>query len=111
MDRTPIQANLYLGVLFFHDPGADMWVAQAIDHDMSASGPTIEDAKVAFERVVAGYVTLDQRHQREPFSTLRPAPQVFVTAWKRIAEKQTHALRIQDFDAYAIQATMNEPPS
>lgn len=89
MDRTHAQGNLYLGVLLFYDPHSEMWSAQAIDYDISASGPTIDDAKVAFERVVAGYLTLDQRNQREPFSTLRKAPQVFATAWKRIAEKHT----------------------
>jgi hypothetical protein len=108
---SPNQGNIYLGVLLFHDPHSEMWIAQAIEHDISASGPTVEAAQLAFERVVAGYLALDQRHQREPFSTLRPAPQVFAKAWQRIAQKQTQALHIQNFDAYAIQATMNEPPA
>jgi len=106
--------NIYLGVLLFRDRSTGMWIAQALEHDISAHGPSVEAARIAFERVVDGYLSLDARHHREPLSTLQPAPRVFWDAWQRVAEKQLQELRVPNPSlppAFAIQAITNETPA
>jgi hypothetical protein len=106
--------HLYLGVLFFRDTATGMWNAQALEYDISANGPTVEHAKKAFERTIDAYLQQDARHQREPFSTLTRAPQVFWDVWERVTQKQTESLSVSGDEmppAYVIQAITEETPA
>jgi hypothetical protein len=69
-------------VLFFQE-SPDVWVAQALEHDIAAHGQSVEAAKLAFQRTVKGYLLLDAKHGREPLSSLSKAPSEFWEAWER----------------------------
>jgi hypothetical protein len=101
--------NIYLGVLLFIDRATGMWVAQALEHDISAHGPTIEAAQTAFERVIDGYLKLDAIRHRAPLSAIPRAPQPFWDAWQQVTEKQAQALSVPH--AYAIRAITDEAPA
>lgn len=108
------QGHIYIGVLLFREASSGMWIAQGLEHDISAHGPNVEAAKIAFERVVIGYLQLDERCHREPLSSLRPAPKPFWDAWQRVAQKQTETISATDPSippAYAIQAITDEVPT
>jgi hypothetical protein len=83
-----VQPDFIFRVVLFPDPfNADVWIAQAIERDIAAHGGDIEEAKRAFIHTVEGYAMLANRHDVEPFSTLKPAPQVFWDIWNRLAEQ------------------------
>ena len=63
--------HIVLSVLFFREPSG-IWVAQALEHNIAAQGGTVEEATVAFERTVEGYLRLDAKLGREPLSVLKP---------------------------------------
>jgi hypothetical protein len=104
--------HVVLSVLFFQErPG--MWVAQALEHDISGSGPSIEKARIAFERTVFGYLKLDAQHKREPLSTVNRAPQGFWDIWENLRQAKMDAEEIRMADssvppAYMISAISNE---
>jgi hypothetical protein len=83
-DNLDVSArHIVLSVLFFREPGdSDTWVAQALERDIAAHGKSIEQAKLAFERTVAGYLRLAAKHHQEPLATLKPAPEPFWSAWQ-----------------------------
>lgn len=65
-----------LTVLLFEElPG--VWVAQIIEKDMAAHGPSMEAAFVAVQAVFQAHVNFDTRHNREPLSLLTPAPKAY----------------------------------
>ncbi len=81
---------LVLRVLFFREPhDPKTWVAQALEHDIAAYGENVEQAKIAFERTLSGYLTMATRRAEAPFATLGPAPDGFWDIWLRIASEQT----------------------
>ena len=104
--------HIVLSVLFFREPDdPDTWVAQALEHDIAAHGKSVEQAKLAFERTVAGYLRLAVKHHQEPLATLKPAPELFWSAWGRATGKKTLELSPSDATtpaAYVIQAITNE---
>ena len=107
---TMPQGHILLSVLLFKD-SSGMWIAQGLEHDISAHGANIEAVKLAFERTITGYLRLDAQHNREPLSSLRPAPKHFWDSWQRVAKKHTESIPTTDPSipsAYAIQAITNE---
>lgn len=79
-----VDGGIYLNVLFFKEANGT-WVAQALERDIAAQGPTIDEARLAFERTVWGYLLVDDRLHREPLSGLKPAPNAYWEAFKTVA--------------------------
>lgn len=104
--------HIVISVLFFKEPGSPLiWVAQGLEHDIAAHGGTIEAAKRAFERTVAGYFQLAAKHNQEPLASLKPAPDLFWQVWQGIAEKETESfgpIMPDTPPAYVIQAITNQ---
>jgi hypothetical protein len=98
-------------VLFFREQSG-AWVAQALERNIAAHGQNIEQAKVAFERTVDGYLKLDAKLQREPLSALAPASEQYWAAWERVANKELETRLTSDEPAippaYMIKAITNE---
>lgn len=67
--------ELFLRVLFKR--GTQMWVAQCLEHDLAAQGPSLEEARVAFERTLAAQVQLDLSRGLTPLEGIPPAPQEY----------------------------------
>ena len=73
---------LALRVLIFEDvPGT--WVAQVLEKDMAAHGPTAYAALAAVQLVLQAHVNFDTRHNRQPLSRLKQAPDVYWRAYER----------------------------
>jgi hypothetical protein len=64
--------------------GLREWVAQCLEFDLAAQGPTQEDALRSFERVLAGQLMLDGMKMRRPLEGIRKAS----NEWQQLA---THA--------------------
>src|SRR5262245_49865832 len=105
----PTVRHFILSVLFFQED--DQWIAQALEHDLAAHGATLADAKVAFERTLAGYFELAKQHHQEPLATLKPAPAEFWEAWKRVVRRNVEVEQVPSIDAYMVPAVSHEPIS
>ena len=66
-----------------------MWVAQCLEHDIAAQGPTIEVAQDAFVRVLAAQIAVARHHGEEPLAAFEQAPSYY---WERFER----ALRLAD---------------
>lgn len=99
--------HIVLSVLLFQAEGA--WIAQALEHDISASGPDIEHAKLAFERTVGGYLTLAERHGVEPLANLKAAPLQFWSIWNRLAQETLPAERMLSIPAFMMPVVTYDP--
>lgn len=64
-----------LSVVLFRD--GDFWIAQGLEHDITAQGRTLQEVKLAFMRTVAVRAFVDQEAGVEPFSQCEPAPTEF----------------------------------
>jgi len=63
-----------LRVLIFQEtPG--LWVARGLEHDLVAEARSIGESVRAVMRAVDAHTAFDLRHQHEPLSAFRPAPQ------------------------------------
>lgn len=82
---APAQSRLYLTVLFIRQ--GRFYIAQALEHDISAQGSTIRRAKHAFEQAFIGRVLLDRRMKREPLSNTPRAPERFWELFRRIVAR------------------------
>ena len=111
VDNLSVKPHFFLSVLVFREQRSGAWVAQALEHDITAHGSSIEEAKTAFERTVLGYFQLDGKYRREPLASLRPAPDAFWEVWERVATKQTELLLSTDPSAppaYIVNAITSE---
>ena len=54
-----------------------LWVAQCLEHDIAAQGPTVADAKKAFGRTFADQVAVALHCGEEPLATFGKAPQYY----------------------------------
>ena len=95
----------------------DAWVAQGLEHDLAAQGPTLELAQRAFLHALAGQFKLDTMKQRSPLAHLQPAPMKYWRAWDQATAKQlvkAPPVPAADSDvpfppAYVIQAITDAP--
>jgi hypothetical protein len=62
--------------------GENRWIAQILEKDMAAHGPTEYAALAAVELVLQAHVNFDAKHQRVPLSRLKPAPKVYWDAYE-----------------------------
>lgn len=80
-DNLRMSGELRLSVLIFMEN--EKWVAQVLEHDMAAHGDTPYAALAAVELVIKTHAIFDVRQQREAFSRLKPAPDVYWRAFRR----------------------------
>lgn len=66
-------------VVYQETPG--VWVGRGIEHDLTAEGRTIGETVRAVLRMVHAHTAFDARHDREPLSAFRPAPQPYWNAF------------------------------
>ena len=79
---TKAHPPVRLRILVFEDvPG--VWTARALEHDVLAEGRTIDGAVHAVLRIMRAHVEFDRRHNHEPLSGFRAAPQVYWNAYTR----------------------------
>ena len=67
-------------VIFFNE--GDQWIAQAIERDFCANGPTIEDAERELLMSIMARVALGERMGFDAFETLPPAPSQYRRMWE-----------------------------
>lgn len=107
--------HILLSVLFFQEPhDPDVWIAQALEHDIAAYGVDVPAATRALARTLSGYFLLAERHHREPFTTLRPAPDIFWQIWRRLIEAQPAPVAAEPLTAlpaFIFSAVSHEPLS
>ena len=73
---------LRVRILVFEDlPG--IWTARALEHDLLAEGRTIDSAVQAVLRIIRAHIDYDRRHNRDPLSSFRAAPQAYWNAFTR----------------------------
>jgi|SRR5207249_3618192 len=73
---------LRVRILVFEDfPG--IWTARALEHDLLAEGRTIDAAVHAVLRIIRAHIDYDRRHNRDPLSSFRAAPQAYWNAFTR----------------------------
>lgn len=79
-----------LRVLLFQDHLGDetVWVAQCLEHDISAQGDTAVSARANIEETIAGEIVLALEMGYAPLSEIRPAPSKYHVMWEtaRLAE-------------------------
>jgi hypothetical protein len=106
--------HILLSVLFFQEQdNPDVWIAQALEHDIAAYGPDIPAAKRAFVYTLSGYIKYAERHQQEPFATVDPAPDFFWGIWRQLVDAQTTPVAepLHALPAFMIPAVSHEPLS
>ena len=74
------QRSIRIRILVFEDlPG--IWIARALEHDVPAEGRSVEAAVRALLRIMRAHIDFDRRHNRDPLSSFRAAPQIYWTAF------------------------------
>lgn len=86
MNDVQSRHHIVLSVVLFKE--GDSWVAQALEHDLAAQGPSIELAQRAFLHALAGQFKLDFQKNRQPLVHLPPAPMRYWHAWDQASAKQ-----------------------
>jgi hypothetical protein len=66
-------------VIFQEAPG--LWLARALEHDLSAEARTIGEGVRALLRLVDAHTAFDRRHAHPPLSAFPPAPQAYWNAY------------------------------
>lgn len=79
----PNQIQMSMNILLLKENG--QWVAQCLQYDLAAQGPTIPEALENFECVLCGHVALDLEAGEDPLFDLDPAPN-FYWQWYHKAE-------------------------
>ena len=72
-----------------------VWVAQCLEYDIAAQGPTISAAKDAFVRAFAGQIAVALHCGEEPLATFGKAPQYYWDLFSE-AERLADPIRITD---------------
>jgi hypothetical protein len=72
---------VFIRVLVLKQEG--QWLAQALDHNLSAQGSSEKQAVQSFFRILRARLRADRDHGREPLSGLPPAPDRFFDIWDR----------------------------
>jgi hypothetical protein len=100
------ERHIMLSVLFISSGG--MVVAQALERDIAAQGRTYDEAKIAFERTLLGWLLLDQQHGRAPLSGIAAAPARYWDAWRvaTAGRAQLIAEPVHGLDDVSIPAFM-----
>src|SRR4051794_31588234 len=76
-----MRPELHLHVLVFRE--GETWVAQVLERDIAAHGASPYSALAAVKLLIQSHANFDTRHQRQPFSRLDRAPDVYWRALER----------------------------
>ena len=86
--------------------GQTAWVAQGLEYDVAAQGPTVHDAMLAWVKTFVCEVARDLRAGKQPLETVPRAPQRFFALWEGAEARPSFEVpRPSDF------ACGNIPPS
>jgi hypothetical protein len=72
------------------------WLAQCVDFDLSAQGPSDALAVAAFLKILRAHYLKDRQLGREPFDNLPEAPARFAKAWDRIARTSSRVISAEE---------------
>lgn len=75
---------LYVRVLVVRQ-GSE-WLAQGLEYDVAAQGPSDESALNAFARIIRAHIRHDYELGREPFEGVPPAPERFIQVWEGLEQ-------------------------
>jgi len=75
---------MQLRALIFQDKNTQSWVAQCLEHDISAFGPSVSDAGHRLAEVLRHQAFLDAKMGHEPFEKFEEAPSEFWTHWSSL---------------------------
>ncbi len=67
-------------VLIEHE---DAWSAQCLEYDIGAQAATLNDVIYEFQRSIVGHVAICAALEREPFKSLKAAPQKYWKMWEQ----------------------------
>ena len=81
------QSPLYIRVLVLKQ--GDQWLAQGLDHDLAAQGPSDRQAIQSFLRILRARMKRDHERGKLPLEGLPPAPDRFFDVWER-AQRDLH---------------------
>ena len=88
----PRPPALYVRVLVILQ--GDQWLAQGLDYDLAAQGPSDEQAIQSFVRILVARLRRDHQSGKEPLLNLPPAPDRFFEIWER-GERERDGLTVQ----------------
>ena len=71
------------------------WVAQCLEYDIAAQGPTIALAKEAFVYAFASQIAVALHHKEDPLATFGSAPKHYWDLFSK-AERLADPIRISD---------------
>src|SRR5260221_1208568 len=98
----------FLHVLLLKE--GDYWVAQALEVDLGAQGPTRELAEKAFICTLKAQAHMDMQHGRLPFNGFPRAPQEYWDAFGRSKMLKTIPVELDGgLPPYMIQAIADQP--
>ena len=73
--------SVTINAVIFRD-GED-WIVQGIEHDICAQGPTVSEARRAFEQSVIGTALFGAAKGSAPLSDIPPAPEEYRAMFER----------------------------
>jgi hypothetical protein len=94
--------RITISVLFMKRDNAV--VAQGIEFDIAAQGPTLEAAKDAFTKTVVSWILLDLQHGKQPLQDVKPAPAEYRSIFER-------AHRLQEQSEFSVPSLYDVPPA
>jgi hypothetical protein len=62
------------------------WTARALEHDLAATGRTMESAIDTLVKLIQAHVAFDRRHNRKPLSAFGAAPRLYWNAYGQASE-------------------------
>jgi hypothetical protein len=68
------------------DGDGTKWLAQCLEHDVTAQGDSLDEVKSRFARTVMGYATLALKHNENLFANIQPAPEQYYRLWEKATE-------------------------
>lgn len=79
--NTQLQEIAISAILIQEADGS--WSAQCLEYDITAHARTLPDLDYELQSVLASHIAISQELQREPFSGIGPAPQIFWDMFER----------------------------
>lgn len=79
--RRPKPQNVTVRVLLFQQDG--QWIAQCLEHDITAQGETLEEARRGWEHTLVGYLCLSEENGVKPLANVPRAPKFY---WDRFEQ-------------------------
>ena len=73
--------------------GEEAWVAQGIEHDIAGQGPTVEEAKEDFRRVLASEVWLRKDGFAGGMEAIPPAPEAYRRKYEEAEARSKRAVK------------------